>query len=127
MTGRMDKHVAIISQKYALQFDSLSAWHAHNFQISQNSIDSFRILDSYHSAPSRYVEEIASRITRMTSGTDVALLLFNPYLSLDEHELRTVVSHADGLVGLRRTAVFAAKNGVPLAYYFAGETCDSSR
>jgi len=127
MTGRMDKHVAIISQKYALQFDTLSAWHAHNFQISQNSIDSFRILDSYHSTPSRYVEEMASRIMRMTLGTNVALLLFNPYLSLDEYEFRTVVSHADRLARLRRTVIFTAKNGIPVAYYFAEDTCDSSR
>lgn len=123
----MKKHVAIINQKLTLRFDPLSAWHAHNFQFSQNSIDSFRILDSYHSTPGRYVEEMASRVIRMTSGTNVELLLFNPYLSLDEHELRTVVSHADRLAGLRRTAVFAARNGVPLAYYFAADTCDSSR
>ena len=123
----MSKHAAMISQKYALQFAPESLWHAHNFQLSQDSVDTYRLLDSFVSTPSRYVEEMASRIMMTEAGTNEELLLFNPYLSLDEHELRTVVSHADRLSGLQRPVVFSAKNGVPLAYYLSTGICDNSR
>jgi hypothetical protein len=125
---RANKHAAMLNQKYALCFAPASAWHAHNFQFSQDALDACRILDSFNSTPARYVEEMASRIMQTSPGADGALLLFNPYLSLDGHEIRTVLGHADRLrTDSRRAAVFSARNGLPLAFYLPCGICDTSR